>query len=491
MFLFVIQKGKIAAKKTKRHGQDERYRDRLQLAIVFPRGYGSRTGFAVPVKVYPAARLNQHRQFSKKTPPRSKYFLSFITTTNKPVTKATVMKTATRSGLFLLLLLPLLLITATAFAQDLYTMPKGAQSHVSSFENLNGQKGAGGKTNNGAKGNAFEGLSARESKTLLQVNGAGIIQRMWFTIIDRSPAMLRSLRLRIYWDGQAKPAVDVPFGDFFCAALGRPVAFQSALFTDPEGHSFNCYIPMPFKTGAKVVLTNESGKNLSAVYFDIDYITLPQPQPDMLYFHACWNRSIHSTLGADFEMLPEVKGRGRFLGVNVGVNVDPNYGTTWWGEGEVKMYIDGDKKYPSINGTGTEDYIGTGWGEDKFTNQYQGCLLADTAKKQYAFYRFHIPDAIYFDHNFKADIQQIGGGLNNQVKGMQAKGVPFTPVTVASFNKGFIRLFEHPQDISDSSFPQGWINFYRVDDYSATAYFYLDKPTDNLKELAPVEERVK
>jgi hypothetical protein len=369
-------------------------------------------------------------------------------------------------------------------------MPKGARSHVSSFENLNGQKGNGGKTNNGAKGNAFEGLAAGQSKTLLQVKGAGIVQRMWFTINDRSPAMLRSLRLRIYWDGEAKPAVDVPFGDFFCAALGRPVAFQSALFTDPEGHSFNCYIPMPFKTGAKVVLTNESSHNLGSVYFDIDYITLPQPQPGMLYFHASWNRAIHSALGTDFELLPRVEGRGRFLGVCLGVNVDPAYGATWWGEGEVKMYIDGDEKYPSINGTGTEDYIGTGWGEDKFTNQYQGCLLADTGKKQYAFYRFHIPDAIYFDHDFKAVIQQIGGGLNNQLKAMEAKGVPFTPVTVASA-KGFFRLFEKPQKLDDTGFPLGWVNFYRVDDYSATAYFYLDKPGDNLKELAPVAERVK
>jgi hypothetical protein len=397
------------------------------------------------------------------------------------------MKTAIRLSMPLLFLF---MATAVS-AQELYTMPKGAQSHVASFENITGKKGEGGKTNKGAKGNAFEGLKAGESKTLLDVRSAGMVQRMWFTVIDRSPAMLRSLRLRVYWDGAAKPAVDVPFGDFFCAGLGRPVVFESALFTDPEGRSFNCYIPMPFKTGAKVVITNESGHDLGALYFDIDYITLDKPQDDVLYFHACWNRSVHSTLGADFEMLPEVKGRGRFLGVNVGVNVDPAYGATWWGEGEVKMYIDGDKQYPTINGTGTEDYIGTGWGEDKFANLYQGCLLADTAKKQYAFYRFHIPDAIYFEHNFKASIQQIGGGLNNQLKAIQAKGVPFTPVTVAGFTKGFVRLFEHPQALTDKTFPQGWVNFYRVDDYSATAYFYLDKPTDNLKELAPVAERVK
>jgi hypothetical protein len=396
------------------------------------------------------------------------------------------MKTNSR----LLLLVLLLFVAAQVPAQELYTMPKGVQSRVSSFENIKGEKGEGGKTNQGAKGNAFESLKAGESKTLLNVRSAGVIQRMWVTINDRSPAMLRSLRLRIYWDGADKPAVDVPFGDFFCAGLGHLIAFQSALFADPEGHSFNCYIPMPFKKGAKVVLTNESKTNLASLYFDIDYNVLDKPQEDMLYFHACWNRSVHSTPGTDFEMLPEVKGRGRFLGVNVGVNVDPAYGNTWWGEGEVKMYIDGDKKYPTINGTGSEDYIGTGWGEGTFTQLYQGCLVADTAKKQYAFYRFHIPDAIYFEDNFNATIQQVGGGGTGDVRALQAKGVPLIPVTVATF-KGFTRLFETPMNLGDSNFPKGWVNFYRVDDYCATAYFYLDRPEDKLKELAPVGERVK
>jgi hypothetical protein len=116
--------------------------------------------------------------------------------------------------------------------------------------------------------------------------------------------------------------------------------------------------------------------------------------------------------------------------------------------------------------------------------------LADTAKKQYAFYRFHIPDAIYFEDNFKAVIQEIGGGGNDEVKSLQAKGVALIPVTVAA-EHGFTRLLEHPQALTDSNFPKGWVNFYRVDDYSATAYFYLDRPESKLKELAPVGERVK
>jgi hypothetical protein len=375
-------------------------------------------------------------------------------------------------------------------AQELFTMPKGAESSVSSFENLNGLKGQGGKSNLGAKGHAFESLKAGESKTLLDIHSPGIIQRMWFTIDQRTPVMLRALRLRMYWDGADKPAVDVPFGDFFCVGLGKPIAFQSALFTNPEGKSFNCYIPMPFKMGARVVLSNEGSADLNLLFFDIDFTRLAEPPKDMLYFHASWNRAMHAEVGKDFELLPLVMGKGRFLGINVGVNVDSSYGQTWWGEGEVKFYIDGDSAHPTINGTGSEDYIGTGWGEGGFTHLYQGCTLADGHHGQYAFYRFHIPDPIYFQDHFKATIQEMGGGFDRDVKAIKGKGVPMIPVSVSGEHE-FIMLMGRPPSLSSEDFPKGWVNFYRVDDYAATAYYYLDKPVSNLNQLAPVKERIK
>ncbi len=383
-----------------------------------------------------------------------------------------------------------LVISGNSRAQQLYSMPSGVHSGVSSFENINGIPGKGGMTNKGAKGNPFESLNAGETKTLLDIHEAGIINRMWFTVDNRSPEMLRSLRLRIYWDSQSKPAVDVPFGDFFCAGLGIPVAFQSELFTNPEGRSFNCYIPMPFKKAARVTLTNESKTDLALLFFDIDFTGLSVPLENMLYFHAGWNRTIHTIPGIDFELLPAIKGRGRFIGVNVGVNVDSSYGQTWWGEGEVKIYLDGDSRYPTINGTGTEDYIGTGWGEGHFAHSFQGCTIAEGSKGQFAFYRFHIPDPIYFNLGFKATIQEIGGGMCDQVKKLQEKGVPMKIVTVTS-GKTFLRLMESPKPLTDPDFPPGWCNFYRSDDYSATAYFYLDKPVSDLPELMPVSERIK
>lgn len=391
---------------------------------------------------------------------------------------------------YFVLALSVLLIRGMS-AQNLYMLPDNFHSSsISSFENLNGMKGEGGKTNQTAKGNAFEDLKSGQSKILLEVEGPGMIQRMWFTVRDRSPEMMRSIRLRIYWDGEPRPAVDVPFGDFFGYGLSEVVKFETALFSNPEGRSFNCMVPMPFRKAAKVVITNESSRDLPEVFYDIDFVNLDRLEEDALYFHAYWTRQKTSELRADFEFLPEIEGKGRFLGVNIGVNADSAYGTTWWGEGEVKMYVDNDGEFPTINGTGTEDYIGTAWGMGQFTNLYQGCTVADNSSRKYAFYRFHIPDIIGFHQNFRASIQQIGGGMRDVVRNLLKDNVKLEPVSLATTN-GFRRLLDDPKDIFDEDFPDGWVNFYRIDDYSATSYFYLDKPSTGLSELPEVSLRIK
>jgi hypothetical protein len=385
-----------------------------------------------------------------------------------------------------------LLVAVAGFlpAQQLYRMPPpGTQSKLSSFENINGEKGQGGKTNRGAKGNAYEALRSGEQKVLLDVKGAGIIQRIWLTVQDRSFPMLRALRLQMYWDGADQAAVDVPLNDFMGIGLGQSAPFESALFSSPEGRSFNCFIPMPYKTGAKVVITNEGKTDLKLLFFDIDFVETAKPEDNALYFHACWRRQRDAALGTDFEFMPKVQGKGRFLGVKIGVNADTAYTETWWGEGEVKMYVDGDSLYPSINGTGTEDYIGTGWGLGAYAHSYQGCPLADEKAKQYAFYRYHIPDQIYFHRDFRAAIQQIGGGDKTLVRSLQKKGVRLKPISV-SHDKGFVRLLDEGLSIEDPACPDGWVNFYRIDDYSATSLFYLDKPVNGLPPLANVQERL-
>jgi len=387
-----------------------------------------------------------------------------------------------------ILSLILICVGLTARSQQLYEMPKGVQSRVSSFENLNGVKGAGGKTNKTAKGNAFEWIKPGESKALLDVKAQGIIQRIWLTI-NQSPLLLRSMRLQMFWDGSSKAAVDAPLGDFFVYNLGKGVAFQSSLFSSGEGRSFNCYIPMPFRKQARVVLTND-GTEPCRLFYDVDYIITTEPMKDAMYFHAYWTRQLSGKIGDDFEVLPKISGKGRFLGMSVGVNSDSAYDKTWWGEGEVKMYVDGDTQYPTINGTGTEDYIGSAWGLGTFTNMYQGCTIADEKKRQYNFYRWHIPDAIYFNSDIRVALQQIGGGDKQLLKELQAKGVKLKPISIDNPN-GFVRLFEMKDipNLADANFPDGWVNFYRVDDYSAVSYFYLDKPTSTLSSLPSIAIR--
>ena len=375
------------------------------------------------------------------------------------------------------------LISSYVPGQQLYQMKAGHDSRVSSFENPNGKKGQGGKTNKTAKGNAFEWLYPGQTKVLLDIKEQGIIQRIWLTL-NQSPKLLRSLRLQMFWDGSNKAAVDVPLGDFFVSNLGRTTAFQSALFSSPEGRSFNCYVPMPFRKGARIIITNESARDTTKLFYDVDYVLAKNLPADALYFHAYWTRQITSKPGDDFLVLPKVNGKGRFLGMSVGLNTDSVYDRTWWGEGEVKMYIDGDNEFPTINGTGAEDYVGTGWGMGVYNNMYQGALLADESNRRFVFYRWHIPDPIWFQKDIKVTLQQIGGASKEIVKGKVNLGVKLQPVTVDN-NSGFVRLFDmaNTPSINDANFPEGWVNFYRVDDYSAVSYLYLDKPGSNLPSL--------
>jgi hypothetical protein len=388
------------------------------------------------------------------------------------------------------LLLVSYLATVLTHAQELYELPPGQQTRWSSFENSLAQKGKGGIENKGAKGHPSEIISPGTTRALLDVKGAGIIQRIWLTVNDRSPAMLRSIKLEMYWDGSDKPAVSVPLGDFFGLGLGRKVAFQNALFADPEGRSFNCYIPMPYHAGAKILVVNESDKPFM-LFYDINFQQVEKHTADVLYFHSYWRRENRNVLGKDFEILPKVNGKGRYLGMNMGLITDPLYQKSWWGEGEVKIYLDGDNTLPTLNGTGTEDYIGTGWGQGVFIHQYQGCLVADESTRQWAFYRYHVPDPVYFRTDCRVTIQIMGGDMLTKVREYKRNGASLIPVTVST-DKAFIKLFDQNPipDLMDTKLPDGWTNFYRQDDVSSTVYFYLDKPVSDLPPLAPRNERI-
>jgi acetyl esterase/lipase len=380
----------------------------------------------------------------------------------------------------------------TAYSEKLYEFDGGMQPRWSSPENSNGQKGQGGKANNGAKGHPSDPIIPGETKSLLDVRGTGLITRIWLTINDRSPEMLRSLRLDMFWDDEQKPAVSVPLGDFFGVGLGRTAKFHNSFFANPEGKSFLCFIPMPFKKSARITITNESKKTLGNLFFDVDFQYMKNWNEDNMYFHAYWNRDTATTPSRDYEFLPAVTGKGRLLGVNFGINANPLYQHSWWGEGEVKIYIDGDQDYPSLVGTGTEDYIGSGWGQGFFFNDYSGCLVADEKSRQWAFYRFHIPDPIFFGLGCKATIQQIGGDVKEKIAELQEAKQALIPVTISS-DKMTYPLYQ-PGKIASLANPdlpkQGWTNFYRSDDVSSTVYFYLDRPVSNLASLPSLNVRI-
>ena len=376
-----------------------------------------------------------------------------------------------------------------ATSNKLFEYDNNIETRWSSPENRAGGKGAGGKENNSAKGHPYDTIPAGQSYSLLDIAGTGIINRIWITINDRSPKMLRALKIEMFWDGEARPAVSVPFGDFFGVGLGKTAAFENALFSNAEGRSFVCMIPMPFKKGARIIITNESNETLHNIFYDVNYSLLKEWEDDYLYFQAYWHRDTATPLAKDFELLPPVKGKGRFLGVNVGINANPLYKDSWWGEGEVKMYLDGDTNYPTLNGTGTEDYIGTAWGQGKFTNNYAGCLVANDSLLQWCYYRYHIPDPVFFKTDIRVAIQQIGGSGTNAVAAYQRSNIPVIPVTT---DDGKIHPYYNTDSvvhIDTATMPRGWTNFYRTDDVSATAYFYLDEPVNNLPALQPVAMR--
>ena len=388
-------------------------------------------------------------------------------------------------------LLTMAVAPTAALAQELFEFQQHTTRWISP-ESRDAPQGKGGRENQGAKGHAYDTIRAGESLVLANIQGAGIIRRIWITVENRTPVMLRSLRLEMFWDNADKPAVSAPLGDFFGAALGQTVAFENALFSSPEGRSFNTIVPMPFRRAARLVLTNESRTDLPRVFYDVDY-TLGPPPADMLYFHAYWRRERPTTLGKDFQVLPVVKGRGRYLGTVVGVRTGPSYGDTWWGEGEMKLVLNGGASQDTLVGTGTEDYIGTGWGQGAYIHRYQGSPIADGKSRRWTFYRWHVPDPIFFDTSCAVSWQQIGGAPKADVIKMLSSGVALRPISIDPKDRAtFVKLLErNPAPAVDSAgLPDGWVNFYRRDDVSATVYLYLDSPASNTAPLAPVAERI-
>jgi hypothetical protein len=363
--------------------------------------------------------------------------------------------------------------------------PPNVHTRWASAENYDATPGAGGQADHGRKGSPCRSVKAGESFSLAHAEGSGTVHRIWVTISEREPALLRGLVLRAWWDEAEKPAIEAPLGDFFGLGLGRNTAFENAWFDNPEGRSFNCRLPMPFRRGFRMTVTNESPRDLGAFFYDVNFTLGDDHGEDTGYLHAHWRRQNPTRMREDFEILPRVEGRGRFLGCTLGVLADTaRYGSSWWGEGEVKVYLDGDQEWPTLCGTGTEDYIATGWGQGHYAHLWHGCPIADHERMQYSFYRLHGPDPVWFHRECRVTIQQMGGwGKDGAREFMAANGIDSFVTPGDGTGRMTVADLEQPDA------PAFFLNE-REDDWSACAYFLLDRPESSLPAIQPYEERV-
>jgi len=285
-----------------------------------------------------------------------------------------------------------------------YRLDTGLESRSISFENPTGEPGQGGKAASnlgpGRKGSPMRDVKPGETVQLCDIQGPGTIRHIWMTTQPK-PLPLRSMVIRAWWDGQEHPSLECPIGDFFGFAHGKVMPYGSAVHSVGASAGMNLWLPMPFARRARLTFTNE-GTEPMPLFYQIDYTVGDQHPADVGRLHVCFRRENPTTLKKDFELLPERTQRGRFIGSVIGIRA---LHENWWGEGEIKVYMDGDKEFPTICGTGSEDYVGLSWGIQPLPFLYNGCSL--NQKKFVSMYRWHLPDPIAWRKSCRITIQQI------------------------------------------------------------------------------------
>jgi len=342
-------------------------------------------------------------------------------------------------------------------------------SRAVTFENPTGARGSGGRSLSGRKGSPSRDITPGETVELVNIAGPGTVRHIWMTFPPAPPDVMRAVAMEIFYDGMDEPSVSVPCLDFFGLPLGRPVAYHSALTAAQEGRGFNAYFPMPFQRAVRITLTNGSSRTLPS-YFQVDYTLEPALPADVGYLHVTFSRENPTALRRDFVIAQGLRGPGRFLGCVVGIRTIDD--ARWYGEGEVKIFLDGDDPYPTICGTGLEDYAGSAWGMGPHFAHYAGAPLEvrDPARRGglpdfVGFYRWHVPDPIVFRDNLRVTIQQIG--FMSFREGQEAEFEAYNR-TNPSAGRGWAM---HP---SPGMLASGIAE--RVDDYSAAAFVYCATP---------------
>jgi len=315
------------------------------------------------------------------------------------------------------------------------------KSRAINAENPTGEKGKGGMAasplGSSRKGSpCLRDIQPEETVVLGEIEGMGIINHIWMTVDNKTGPgdcfVLRDMILRIYWDEEEKPSVEAPLGDFFCCGFGMEYYVNSEPIVVVPARGLNSYFSMPFRKRAKIVIENQHTNPIPALFYQIDYCLYETLPEHVSYFHAKWNRQSCTVLGEDYVVVDNIKGQGQYIGTFIALSTLQRY---WWGEGEMKFYIDGDRDYPTICGTGMEDYFGGSW---SFANHDQGRMVEQTYSTAHlgypyyskcdelvvnpyhnddcppmrSFYRWHIKDPIFFEEDLRVTLQQIGVSHN-------------------------------------------------------------------------------
>lgn len=291
------------------------------------------------------------------------------------------------------------------YIHEPYRLDTGVESRSISFENPRGERGAGGTASSnlgkGRKGSPARTLQPGETVQLCDIRGSGTLRHVWITT-GREPVNLRSLVIRATWDGQQHPSIECPLGDLMGFAHGKVMPYQSAVHSVGASAGMNLWLPMPFRESARLTVSNE-GESETPFFYQIDYTLGDQHPRSVGRLHVLFRRENPTVLRQDFELLPVRHAPGRFIGSVMGIRALEG---NWWGEGEIKVYLDGDDEFPTICGTGSEDYVGLSWGIQQTPFLYNGCSLDQ--KGFVSMYRWHLPDPVLWKREARITIQQIG-----------------------------------------------------------------------------------
>jgi len=301
-----------------------------------------------------------------------------------------------------------------------------ARTRSISPENFTGEKGKGGMATDGTGAACARDLGVGwkispsiriapgETRTLADVRGSGAIQHIWMTLTGH----WRHSILRIYWDDQETPSVECPAGDFFACGWGQYAQISSLAVCVNPGSAFNCYWEMPYRSGFRMTMTNIAAQEMT-LYYQITFTETDVPD-DLAYFHAQFRRVNPLPYKQVYTILDGVRGQGQYVGAYMAWGVNNN---GWWGEGEIKFYIDGDDEYPTICGTGIEDYFCGSYNFDvgkdqggyrEFTTPYSGLAQVIRpdglyrSQMRFGMYRWHMTDPIRFERDLRVTIQALG-----------------------------------------------------------------------------------